>query len=335
MNLKNLLTGIAIALFPAIGVAQATYCNPVVKEGFADPSFLREADGTFYAYTTQTKARGDVPIYKSDNLVDWEYVGAAFPDKATRPNIIEGGSIWAPDVMKIGDRYVMVYSQSKWGEWNKNGLGIAVADNPAGPFKDMGKLFTSEEIGVVNSIDPQFFMTDDNRLLLLWGSFHGLYVIEMDPVTLKIKEGAEKIKVAGDAFEGSHLFKHDGKYYLFASIGKCCEGDDSTYMVVVGKSDSPTGPFIDKQGKTMMRNHFSIVINGNDICRGPGHGSAIATDDNGDTWYLYHGFVKGKSKEGRMGWLDKILWDENGWPYVESITPSLTPKKAPVFNKKK
>lgn len=335
MNLRYLFTGITVtvALFSLTGISQNTYCNPVIKENVADPSFIRDADGTFYAYVTQGK-RGDVPIFKSDNMVDWEYVGNAFPDKDSRPKVLEGGSIWAPDVIKLGNRYVMVYSQSKWREVHKNGLGIAVSDSPAGPFKDQGKLFTSDEIGVENSIDPYFYKTDDNRLLLLWGSFDGLYIIEIDPVTLKVKEGEEKIKVAGDAFEGSHIFKRGDKYYLFASIGRCCRGDDSTYMVVVGRGDSPTGPFYDKTGKDMVKNGFKIVINGNDICRGPGHGSQIATDDNGDTWYLYHGYMKGRSAEGRMGWLDKVLWDEEGWPYIEGISPSLTPQKAPVFKKR-
>lgn len=313
-----------------IGNIPGYYCNPVVKTNFPDPTFLKADDGKFYAYVTQGKL-GDVPIYRSDDMVNWEYVCNAFPDKKKRPHVIKDGSIWAPDVIKLGNRYAMVYSQSKWGEIHVNGLGVAVSDKPTGPFKDLGALFTSDEIGVLNSIDPSFYLTDDNRLYLLWGSFNGLYMIEMDPVKLKPKKGAEKVKVAGDAFEGSHIYRHGDKYYLFASIGRCCRGEDSTYMVVVGRGDSPTGPFYDKRGKDMGANGFAIVINGNDITRGPGHGSQIVTDANGDTWYLYHGYKKGRANEGRMGWLDRILWDEAGWPYVEGLSPSSTPKPAPVF----
>jgi Beta-xylosidase len=314
----------------AFGASAQYYTNPVISSNFPDPTFIKADDGNFYAYCTQGPL-GDIPIYRSSNLVDWEYISNAFPDKEKRPSLLPGGNLWAPDITKVGDKYVLTYSQSKWGEEHLNGLGIATASTPTGPFIDQGKLFTSDEIGVQNSIDPSLFITDDNRLLLLWGSFSGLYMIELDPETLKVKDGASKKQVAGRAFEGSHIFKHNGKYYLFASIGSCCEGDNSTYHVGVGRSDSPTGPFIDHNGKDMIDNGYTLVISGDNITRGPGHGSQIATDTNGDTWYLYHGYTKGRAKEGRMMWLDKILWDEQGWPYIETGSPSHTPQKAPVF----
>lgn len=306
------------------------YTNPVIEHNFADPTFIKADDGHYYAYSTQSKL-GDIPIYQSDDLVEWTYVANAFPDSTARPDLLPGGRLWAPDIMKLNDKYVLIYSQSRWGEHHLNGLGLATSDTPGGPFTDLGKLFTSDEIDVMNSIDPSFVVTDDNRLLVMWGSFNGLYMVELDPTTLKVKDGAEKFQVAGNAFEGSHIFKHDGKYYLFASIGACCEGDNSTYQVVVGRSDSLTGPFIDRDGKDMVDNGYTLVITGDDICRGPGHGSQIATDANGDTWYLYHGYIKGRSEEGRMMWLDKIQWDEEGWPFVANGTPSNTPQPAPVF----
>ena len=68
----------------------------------------------------------------------------AFTD-ATRPNFEPKGRIWAPDINKIGDKYVMYYSMSTWGgEWTC-GIGIATADKPEGPFTDLGKLFRSRK----------------------------------------------------------------------------------------------------------------------------------------------------------------------------------------------
>ena len=68
-------------------------------------------------------------------MVNWYYVGTAFTD-ATRPNFEPKGRIWAPDINKIGDKYVMYYSMSTWGgEWTC-GIGIATADKPEGPFTD-------------------------------------------------------------------------------------------------------------------------------------------------------------------------------------------------------
>ena len=326
--------GILLAVAASAAASEATdttYTNPVLEANFPDPTVIRGEDGMFYAYATQGRA-GDIPIYRSADLVNWEFVSCAFPDRSLRPVVLPGGNLWAPDIMKIGERYVLVYSQSKWGEEHLNGLGIAVSATPAGPFTDLGKLFTSDEIGVQNSIDPSLFMTEDNRLYLLWGSFRGLYMLELDPDALTVKEGAQKRIVAGRAFEGSHIFRHGGKYYLFASTGTCCEGDNSSYRVVVGRSDSPVGPFVARDGGDMMDDACTVVISGDDVCRGPGHGSQIVTDDAGQTWYLFHGYVKGRAQEGRMLWLDKIMWDVEGWPYVEGGTPSHSARPVPVFD---
>ena len=312
--------------------ASGSYVNPVLESNFPDPTVIKGDDGYFYAYSTQGKL-GDIPIYRSPDLVNWEYAAVAFPDSNKRPRFLPGGNLWAPDIIKNGEKYILIYSQSKWGEEHKNGLGLAESDNPAGPFFDNGKLFTSDEIGVQNSIDPSFFKDDDGRIYLLWGSFSGLYMLEFDMETLKPLEDSPLIRVAGSAFEGSHIYKHKGKYYLFVSTGTCCEGERSTYKVGVGRSDSPAGPYLDKEGNQMLDNNYTLVITGNEICKGPGHGSQIITDDEGQTWYLFHGYLRGRSNEGRMMWLEQLLWDEEGWPYVESGTPSFTPQSAPVFNK--
>lgn len=308
--------------------AQTTYTNPVIRANFPDPTVIRADDGFFYAYATQGRL-GDIPIYRSTDLTDWIYVANAFPVHDERPNLLPGGNLWAPDIIKLDDTYVLIYSQSKWGEEHLNGLGIATSQTPYGPFIDRGKLFTSDEIGVQNSIDPSLFLTDDSRLLLLWGSFSGLYMVELDKDSLSVKEGEKPALVAGKVFEGSHIFRRGDKYYLFASVGTCCEGENSSYRVVVGRGDHPTGPFYNREGKPMTQNEYTLVLSGDDVCRGPGHGSQIITDRDGRTWYLYHGYLKGHIKEGRMMWLDEMLWDDEGWPYVRGGHPSHIPSPAP------
>ena len=330
MKNKSGLLGILLCLICFNLSAAETYVNPVLPLNFPDPTVIKGDDGLFYAYATQGRL-GDIPIFRSADLVDWQYVSNAFPEKSRRPDLLPGGNLWAPDIIKIGDSYVLIYSQSKWGEEHKNGLGIAVADNPSGPFTDKGKLFTSDEIGVQNSIDPSLFLDDDGRLYLLWGSFSGLFMAEMNPETLELKDKDLK-QVAGSLFEGSHIFKRDGKYFLFASKGTCCEGEKSSYEVVVGKSDSPLGPYVDQDGNPLLENNYTLVITGDEVCKGPGHGSRIITDDAGQTWYLFHGYLSGRADEGRMMWLDKIDWDEEGWPYLYGGSPSHTAQKAPVFN---
>ena len=128
-----------------------TYKNPVVNYSLPDPSVIRAEDGYFYLYATEDIR--NLPIHRSKDLIKWESVGTAFTDE-TRPTFEPKGNLWAPDINKIGDKYVLYYSMSCWGgEWTC-GIGVATADKPEGPFVDHGMMFRSNEIGVQNSIDP-------------------------------------------------------------------------------------------------------------------------------------------------------------------------------------
>ena len=130
---------------------------------------------------------------------------------------------------------------SVWGGEQTCGIGVATADSPQGPFTDHGKMFRSNEIGVQNSIDPSFLQYE-GRNYLVWGSFRGIYVIELTEDGLSLKPGAEKKRIAGTAFEAAYIHKHGDYYYMFASIGSCCEGIRSTYKVVVGRSKKSGDP---------------------------------------------------------------------------------------------
>ncbi|MDR1097778.1 MAG: family 43 glycosylhydrolase [Tannerella sp.] len=305
------------------------YRNPVISRSLPDPTILQAADGSFYLYATEDTR--NTPIYCSENLTDWEFKGTAFTDE-TRPDFEPGGGIWAPDINCINGRYVLYYSMSVWGgEWTC-GIGVATADRPEGPFTDRGKLFRSNEISVQNSIDP-FYMEDNGKKYLFWGSFRGIYAIELDGEGLKIKEGAEKRKIAGTAFEGTYIHKKGAYYYLFASTGSCCEGIKSTYKLVVGRSASLFGPYLDKSGKDMMDNGRTTVIDKNTRFAGNGHCSEIVRDDAGNDWILYHG-VDTNNPKGRVLLLDRINWDSEKWPYIETGAPSLSAPK-PTFKTSK
>ena len=241
-------------------VTADVYRNPVIDYSLPDPSVIRGDDGFFYLYATEDIR--NLPIHRSKNLTDWEYVGTAFTDQ-TRPDFEEKGGIWAPDINKIGGKYVLYYSMSAWGgEWTC-GIGCATADNPAGPFTDHGKMFRSNEIGVKNSIDP-FYIEDSGRKYLFWGSFRGIYAVELSDDGLSVKEGEVPRKIAGTAYEGTYIHKKGGYYYLFASIGSCCEGLRSTYTTVVGRSKNLLGPYVDKEGNRMLDNCHEILIHKSD-----------------------------------------------------------------------
>lgn len=319
MQIKLLL--LSFLSYSAGLMAENTYTNPVVDYSLPDPSVIKGDDGYYYLYATEDIR--NLPIHRSKDLVNWELVGTAFIDE-TRPDFEPKGGLWAPDINKIGDKYVLYYSMSVWGgEWTC-GIGCAVADTPAGKFKDCGMMFRSNGINVQNSIDP-FYIEDGGKKYLFWGSFHGIYGIELSDDGLKVKEGAKPVQVAGDAYEGTYIHKRDGYYYLFASIGRCCEGIKSTYTTVVGRSDKLFGPYLDKQGRSMSDNHHEVLIQKNESFVGTGHNSEIVTDKAGDDWMFYHA-VKVSDPDGRVLMLDKIVWEDD-WPSVKTNSPSLESEK--------
>ena len=296
----------------------STYNNPVEARSLPDPTVIKADNGFFYLYATEDTR--NVPILKSSNLVDWTLVGTAFT-KESRPDFEPKGGIWAPDINKIDSKYVLYYSMSVWGgEWTC-GIGVAVADSPEGPFADQGPMFRSNTIDVKNSIDP-FYIEEGGKKYMFWGSFRGIYAIELSDDGLSVKDDAQKIRVAGTAFEGIYIHKKNGYYYMFASIGSCCEGVKSTYKLVVGRSESLFGPYHNRTGKPMLENGYTILINSNDRFKGNGHCSEIVQDSEKNDWIFYHG-VDAENPKGRKLMLDKVEWGNDGWPSISDGTPSL------------
>lgn len=302
------------------------YHNPVIRIAAPDPTAIRLADGTYYLYATEDIR--NLPIFKSENMVDWEEVGTAFTD-ATRPDFVDNNpegkhaALWAPDIQYIKGKYVLTYSLAEWGNHWISTIGYAVADKPEGPFTPKGKLFNSRDVNVENSID-QFLYEEDGKYYVLWGSFFGIYIMELevtDDVTITPKLETKR-QIAGNAYEGINLWKRDGYYYLFGSIGSCCEGEKSTYTTVVGRSESLFGPYVDKSGGKMLENKHEVVLHKDSAFVGTGHNALLQLDDEGNTWMLYHAFELSNLGAQRQVLLDRVLWDEAGWPYVENHQPS-------------
>lgn len=307
----------------------AEYTNPVMGRA-PDPTVLNYKN-TFYLYSTCTDRSPNVPIFTSKNLVEWSAAGNAFSN-STLSLFPKDWSVWAPDVIEYKGKFVMTYALSRMGVNMNNGIGVAVAENPLGPFDDEGLLFKSKDIGVKNSIDPSFFR-NGKKMYLIWGSFHGIYSTELDFTNIndiKLKNPSKKEQLAGTLFEGSHIYKRGKYYYLFASVGTCCDGVNSTYQVVVGRSKRLEGPYVNRNGEYMLDNAFTPVIKGDKYFVGPGHGSTILTDKNGHTWYVFHAYEREAMSKGRQAMLVEIKWDKEGWPYVDKGVPCRS-GESPVF----
>ena len=311
-----------------------TYTNPVITfSSAADPTVIRTEDG-FYLYATQTDKYW-VPIYFSKDLVNWEFKRTAFRN-ATKPQIPGGGAFWAPEIRHINGKYVLYFSWAKWGDGDASYTAVATSDSPLGDFVNSKELLTKEDFGS-NCID-QFYYEEDNKKYMFVGSFNGIYVTELTDDGLSVKRNENgtptlKKQVCGKAFEGTNIYKKNGYYYLFASINNCCDGDRSRYKVVVGRSQDLLGPYLDKSGKDMINNAWELVLEGDgQKFFGPGHNSIIVQDDAGTDWMIYHSYVKENGEVGgRLGMLDRVLWTEDGWPYIKNCVPS-TSDFLPVFN---
>jgi arabinan endo-1,5-alpha-L-arabinosidase len=338
MNVRyhNYLTLFLVSFFfvsPFFLSAQSVskFKNPVFNYDFPDPNLVKGKDGFFYAYSTQTNWQRDnfggsyvIPILKSKDLMNWEVVGDALSKK---PDWKDAGGIWAPDATYYKGKYYLYYSYSTWGDPNP-GIGLAVSNNPQGPFTDKGKVFFSKEVGVDNSIDP-VLTTDKGKLYLIWGSFHGIYGLQVDE---EGKAVGDKFLVAGNAYEAPYIYKRGKYYYFFGSMGSCCEGAKSTYNVKVGRSTSIKGPYLDQQGKALTANGGTLLLKGNSGTEGfvgPGHNGDIVKDKNGDTWMVYHAFDKNAAYK-RVMLLDKIEWKDN-WPTIKSSQPGLGEQEGPRF----
>ena len=214
----------------------------------------------------------------------------------------------------------LYYSQP--GENNKHAIGVASGPSPVGPFTDHGKLIGSDEIGVDISID-QFYIEEDGHKYMFWGSFRGIWAIELADDGLSLKPGAGKRKIAGDQYEGTYIHKRDGYYYLIVSTGDFMKD----YHVVVGRSRSLMGPYVDRAGRDMLGVHHELVVgNGNGFVA-PGHNAEFITDDKGQDWMLYH--TRLEVGGPRYLLLDRIEWND-GWPEVRGHVPARS-AEAPVF----
>jgi arabinan endo-1,5-alpha-L-arabinosidase len=298
------------------GDASRIYANPVLERDFADPAVLRDADGWFYAYATQSHSADavwNVQVARSRDLVRWEHLGEALPG---RPHwAATKRAIWAPHVIRDAGRrrYVMYYSAEPDHAKGKC-LAVATADAPAGPFADAGApLLCGESI---EHIDPMAF--DDpqtGKRLLYWGSGRKpIRVQELAEDRLGFLPGSAPLEIlfpGGDGYrsliEGAWVTFRDGTYFLFYSGDRCCSREPR-YAVMVARSTSALGPFEERPEPILEAGNGWLA---------PGHNS-VATDDEGNDWMLYHAI---REAPARLLLLDRIEYRE-GWPRIAGDRPS-------------
>lgn len=340
-----------LALSGCVGTAPSeprSYANPVLDENFADPAVLRAGDGYYYAYATQGEVGGsmvNIQIARSRDLVAWERVGDALPDKPEWASRTQ--DFWAPDVSFHNGRYVLYYSAKPDAALSdpERGLCLAVATaaQPQGPFIDSGAPLLCGE-GFVN-IDP--FAFDDpatGKRLLYWGSgFQPIKVQELAPDGLAFAPGSQATDlvavIARDdpdnyqrLVEGAWVIERSGWYYLFYSGDNCC-GPKAHYAVMVARSRSATGPYETLGDATGAAN--SVILEKRGRWLAPGHNSIVA-DAKGQDWIVYHAVDTRRPRDKpedeinsrRVMLVDAINW-QDGWPRLANQGPSQEATPAP------
>ncbi|SDE17408.1 family 43 glycosylhydrolase [Glycomyces harbinensis] len=331
------------------GDEPGTYANHIMDDladAFSDPSIIQGKDGYWYAYATQTSLRKDnrggewddqyfMPIMRSADLVDWEYVGEVFSrDNHPHWRDFDKTYYWAPDVRYMNGRYYLYYAAAGGGG-PRNQIGLATAPTPAGPWTDIGQPVIAEDDGA-NQIDPAVFVDDDGSKYLYYGSFKNAGVRAVELNAEGTAPVGESVQVVGARQgEAPYVVEREGWYYLFYSGLGCCEREKGGYPVFVGRSESPLGPFTDAEGDSLTGLYPGGTIvnspNGNRWVAS-GH-SANVVDHSGQDWILVNGFDRFEEDltwGGRPTLMDRLDWVD-GWPTVNAgAWSSDGPQTAPV-----
>lgn len=275
-----------------------------------DPSTIMKCDGKYYTFGT-----GGGGLI-SDDGYHWHQGGV-------RP-----GRGAAPDVVKIGDRYLVAYSATGGGlggghsgkvltMWNKT----LNPNSPDFEYSEPIEVAYSEENEDCDAIDPGLLLDPTTgRLWLSYGTYFGfIRLVELDPATGARVQGNQPINIAIDC-EATDLLYRDGWYYLLGTHGTCCDGPNSTYNIVVGRSRNVEGPYLDNMGRDMLQGGGKMVACSGNRKTGAGHFGRYVEDDGVEKMSLH--FEADFDQGGRsvlavLPLLWKNDWPVAGDPFVE------------------
>ena len=278
--------------------AQAQIGAPYIH----DPSTIAECDGKYYTFGT-----GGGGLISDDG---WSWHGGA-----ERPG---GGA--APDVLKIGDRYLVIYGATGGGlggghngriltMWNKT----LDPKSPNFKYTNAIEVCASDGMEDQDAIDPGMLLDPTTgRLWVSYGTYFGtIRLIELDPTTGERVKGNKEKDIAIDC-EATDLIYRDGWYYLLGTHGTCCDGVNSTYNIVVGRSRNVEGPYLDNVGRDMFHGGGKMVIAAGDRVCGPGHFGRTVIDEGVEIMSCHYEADFERSGRSVLG-IRPLLW-KNGWP---------------------
>ena len=302
--MKTIIKNIVAFSLPLLGMGTLKTKAQIGAPYIHDPSTIAECEGKYYTFGT-----GGGGLISEDG---WTWNGGA-----DRPG---GGA--APDVIKIGDRYLCIYGATGGGlggghsgriltMWNKT------LDPKSPDFKwtTAVEVCSSDGMEDQDAIDPGVLLDPTTgRLWVSYGTYFGtIRLIELDPKTGFRVSGNKEKDIAIDC-EATDLIYRNGWYYLLGTHGTCCDGVNSTYNIVVGRSRSVEGPYIDNVGRDMYHGGGRMVVAAGDRKTGAGHFGRTIIDEGVEvtSFHWEADFDQG----GRSVLAIRPLLWKNDWPYA-------------------
>jgi arabinan endo-1,5-alpha-L-arabinosidase len=283
-----------------------------------DPSRIIKCNGKYYVYYSGN----NILVRTSTDLINWKSEKAVLdrvPEWARKAvPAATGNHVWAPDIIFLNNKYYLYYSFSTFGsKISVTGLVTSPTLDPTSPdykWTDQGVVLASTNASDYNAIDPAPILDTQNELWLSIGSWNrgGIKLVKLDkntgkPISQPISIGAGQ----RSGPEAPYLHYRDGYYYLFQNEGTCCNGMNVTYHIMMGRSKTVTGPYLDKEGRDLAKGGGSSFLSTNGVEIGPGH-MGIYSEDGIDrfTYHYYDGRSNGVPTMG----MQTLVWGVDGWP---------------------
>lgn len=300
--------------------------NPILKGFNPDPSIVRVGD-IYYIATSTFEWWPGVQIHMSKDLANWKLITHPLDEKRLldMTGNPDSGGIWAPDLSYFNNTYYLVYTDVKVtdGSFKDCTNYLVTAKDIMGPWSDPVVLNTA-------GFDASLFHDDDGKKYLVnqfWDPrshhhpFYGIMCTEYSENEGRlVGDPWLMYKGTDDKFtEGPHIYKLNGYYYLFVAQG----GTVYAHQERVARSKSLTGEFETMPGKPFLT---TLDVPFHPIQKA-GHGSLVSTPKG--EWYfthlmgrpLHHDYEshvdpRGWCPLGRESGIQKVEWNEDGWPYI-------------------
>lgn len=303
--LAGMSQGLSAAMAKPDGVEKKMSGNPLFEGWYADPEAIIYGK-TYWIYPTYSdvyEKQLHFDCFSSDDLVHWtKHERILDSDRVTWAK----RAMWAPGVISKDGQYYLFFGANDVHEGEIGGIGVAVAERPEGPYRDLlGKPLINAIVNGAQPIDQFIFRDEDGTHYMYYGGWGHCNLVKLnDSFTglVPFEDGTIYKEVTPKGYvEGPCMFNKDGKYYFMWSEGGW---GGPNYSVAYAIADSPFGPF-ERIGKILHQDP--------DVATGAGHHSVLHTPGTNHWYIVYHRRPLTETHHNhRVTCIDRMEFDENG-----------------------